>query len=153
MSVSIDTIKHFLGKIRVRYNFKRKPDSQVEQKISTKSSVNEVMETIMVDENEPSTWDITWQWNRWRWLDGNIWPLFQLDIAYVRLTRTGYYHCHQWSFFTREKYYSPGQKSKPSNNSTNWHRDKYISCYGKILQVITSNTSTIKNMHTWNHIS
>ena len=46
-----------LGKIGERYSFKKKLDSQVEKKISRKSSVDEVMETILADENDPSTSD------------------------------------------------------------------------------------------------
>ena len=57
MLVSIDTIKCFLDKIGERYSFNKKPDSQVEKKMSPGPSVNEVMETIMKDENEPSTQD------------------------------------------------------------------------------------------------
>ena len=53
------TIKCFLAKIGERYSFKKKQDSQIKQKTSTESSVNEVMETIMADENEPSTQDPT----------------------------------------------------------------------------------------------
>ena len=55
MSVSIDTIKCFFGIIGEMYSFKKKPDSQREMKISTEPFVNKVMETIMADDNEPST--------------------------------------------------------------------------------------------------
>ena len=48
----------------------------------------------------------------------------------------------------REKHYLPDHNSKPNNNITARHRGKYISCYGKISQVITSNASSIKTTHT-----
>ena len=54
MLLNSDTIKSFLSKIGERYSFIRKLESQVEKKISTESSVNKVMETIMADENELS---------------------------------------------------------------------------------------------------
>ena len=51
MLASIDTIKYFLDKIGEMYIFKKKPDNQEEKEISTDSSVNEVMERIIADEN------------------------------------------------------------------------------------------------------
>ena len=53
--VSTDIIKCVLGKIGDRYSFIKKPDSQVEKKNSTESFINEVIEIIMADENEPYT--------------------------------------------------------------------------------------------------
>ena len=47
MLVGIDTIKCFLGKMGERYSFKMKPDSQEGEKISSKLTVNKVMETKM----------------------------------------------------------------------------------------------------------
>ena len=55
MSVNIDIIKHFLGKIGERYNLKKKADSQHENITSSKSSVNEVMEAVKAGENDSST--------------------------------------------------------------------------------------------------
>ena len=46
-----------LGKIGQRYSFKKKLDNQHDKTISRKPSVNEVMETIMAGENDPSTQD------------------------------------------------------------------------------------------------
>ena len=57
MAVSIDTIKYFLGKMEKRYSFKEKSDSQQENPISTKPSVNKVMEIIIKGENDLSTHD------------------------------------------------------------------------------------------------
>ena len=57
MSVSIDTFKCFMGKKEERYISMKKPNSQIEKKILTEPSVNEVMETIMADKNKPSTQD------------------------------------------------------------------------------------------------
>ena len=59
MLLSIDIIKCFWDKMGERYSFRRKPDSQIEKKILTEPSVNEVIEAIMVDENEHSTQDQT----------------------------------------------------------------------------------------------
>ena len=45
----------FLGNIGGRYSFKKKSESQHEKKTSSESSVNEVIETVMAGENDPST--------------------------------------------------------------------------------------------------
>ena len=50
MSVSIDTIKCSFCKIAQRYRFKKKSESQHEDKTSSTSSVNEVMEAVMACE-------------------------------------------------------------------------------------------------------
>ena len=47
MLVSIDTIKHFLGKLREKYNFKKKPETQHDCTPSTEESVNEVVQAVM----------------------------------------------------------------------------------------------------------
>ena len=46
-----------LGKIGERYSFKRKSDSQHGNQISIEPSINKVMETLMLDKNNPSTQD------------------------------------------------------------------------------------------------
>ena len=56
ISVSIDTINSS-WEIRERYSFKMKLDSKHDKTISTEPSVNEVMETIMAGETDPSTQD------------------------------------------------------------------------------------------------
>ena len=57
MSVSNDPIKCFSGRVGERYSFKKKLDSQHRKTTSSESSVNEVMETIISGENDPSTQD------------------------------------------------------------------------------------------------
>ena len=57
MSVSIDTMKCFSGKIGEGYSFEKKPESQHGNTTSSESSVNEVMEAVMAGENDPSTQD------------------------------------------------------------------------------------------------
>ena len=57
MSVGIDTIKCFLGKLAEKYRFKKKSDSQHENTILMEPSVNEVMQTIMAGENDLATQD------------------------------------------------------------------------------------------------
>ena len=59
-SVSIDTIKWFLGKIGERYRFKKNPESHHENTTSSESSVNKVMEAMMAGDNDPSTQDPVW---------------------------------------------------------------------------------------------
>ena len=57
MLVSIDTIKHFLSKIGEMFSFKKKQESQHENAASSESSVSEVMEAVMTNENDPSSQD------------------------------------------------------------------------------------------------
>ena len=57
MSVSIDTIKCFLEKIREKNSFKKKPESQHESRTSSEASVNEVLEAVMSYKDDPSTKD------------------------------------------------------------------------------------------------
>ena len=55
MSVSIDIVKHFVGKIEEKYSFKKKPESKHESTTSSEASVNEVMEAVMACEDDPLT--------------------------------------------------------------------------------------------------
>ena len=57
MPISIDTIKCFWGRIGDRYSFQKKPESQHDNRASSGSSVNDVMEAKMAGENDPSTQD------------------------------------------------------------------------------------------------
>ena len=57
MSISTDTIKYFLDEIGERNSFKKMPKSYCENKASSESSVNEVMEAVIAGENDPSTKD------------------------------------------------------------------------------------------------
>ena len=50
--VSIDTIKHSLGKRGERYSFKKKSESKQESTTSSEASVDEVMEAVMACEDE-----------------------------------------------------------------------------------------------------
>ena len=54
MSLSINTIKHFLGKIGEKYSFKKKSNNHGSPK-SPESTVNEVMESITTNENYPAS--------------------------------------------------------------------------------------------------
>ena len=58
ISVSIDTMQCFLAKIGERYSFMQKPESQQESTTSAETSVNEVMEAVVVDEDNPLTQDL-----------------------------------------------------------------------------------------------
>ena len=55
VSIRIDTIKSFLGKLGQKYSFKKESDSHHENPISTESSVNKVMETLIASTNDPAT--------------------------------------------------------------------------------------------------
>ena len=57
MSVSIDTIKCFLVKIKRSIVFKKKQESQHKSTTSSEASVNEVMEAVMAHEDDPLTKD------------------------------------------------------------------------------------------------
>ena len=48
-------MKCILGKLGQNYSFKKKSDSQHENPVSTGPSINEVMETTVVSENDPAT--------------------------------------------------------------------------------------------------
>ena len=54
MSVGIDTIKCFIGKIGGKYSFKKKSNNQ-EIKIPQETTVNEVMESIMTNGHYPAS--------------------------------------------------------------------------------------------------
>ena len=102
MLVSIDAIKHFLGKIGDRYSFKKKLESQHENTTLSDSSVNEVMKAVMTCEDDPSTQDPVCSVYRWRWFDGTIWPVLWIDVTNLGLTRARY-SCHQRKHLFREK--------------------------------------------------
>ena len=57
MSVSVNTIKHFLGKLGEKYNLQKKPETQHDSTPLTEESVNEVVQAVMTWENDPSTKD------------------------------------------------------------------------------------------------
>ena len=54
MSVSIDTIKYFKGKIGEKYSFKKILNNQENPK-SPEQTIDEVMETIVTNKNYPAS--------------------------------------------------------------------------------------------------
>ena len=55
MSISIDTIRHFLEKIGEKYTFKNKPNNQHENPKPSEPTINKVMQGIIINENNPAS--------------------------------------------------------------------------------------------------
>ena len=59
VSVSIDTIKNFLGKLGERDSLQKKLETQHDSAPSSEESANEVMQSVMTLENDPLTQDLS----------------------------------------------------------------------------------------------